>query len=84
MRLSSVVFTLFIVALSFSALAQPVFPPGGGGNGPFPIGGGPEPCGFPFEPCPIPLDGGASLLLVAGLAYGGKKLHDRNKSDLTK
>lgn len=35
----------------------------------------------------IPLDGGLSILLAAGAAYGGKKLYDKNKksdSDSTK
>jgi hypothetical protein len=27
----------------------------------------------------VPLDGGLSLLLVAGAAYGGKKVHDYRK-----
>lgn len=29
----------------------------------------------------IPLDGGLSILLAAGAAYGGKKLYDKNKKN---
>ena len=41
--------------------------------------GPPSPCGAPFPPCPVPLDGGVSLLLLAGAAYGGKKIYDSRK-----
>lgn len=43
--------------------------------------GPPAPCGGPFPPCPIPLDGGVSLLLLAGATYGGKKLYDSRKKN---
>ena len=43
--------------------------------------GPPAPCGGPFPPCPIPLDGGVSLLLLAGAAYGGKKIYDSRKKN---
>ncbi len=33
------------------------------------------PCGGIFGPC-VPIDGGISLLLLAGAAYGGKKAYD--------
>jgi len=36
-----------------------------------------KPCGGPFPPCPLPLDGGVSFLLLAGAAYGGKKVYDK-------
>lgn len=42
---------------------------------------GGQPCGGPFPPCPVPLDGGISLLLIAGAAYGGKKLYDSTKQN---
>lgn len=42
------------------------------------MGMGP-PCGGPFPPCPVPLDGGLTLLAGAGLAYGAKKIINRNK-----
>lgn len=48
---------------------------GGMGMGP------PLPCGGPFPPCPIPLDNGVWLLLLAGLAYGGKKIYDSLKKN---
>ena len=41
--------------------------------------GGPgDPGGDPDNPG-IPLDGGLSILIAAGAAYGGKKLYDANK-----
>ena len=44
-------------------------------------GGHSTPCGGPFPPCPIPLDGGVSLLLIAGAAYGGKKIYNMSKKN---
>ena len=61
--LISIIFILFVVS-SF------------GQDSPFPDD---NPCGPPFEPCPIPLDGGVSILIAAGLIYGGKKVNDLNK-----
>ena len=47
-------------------------PPGGGG-GPGGQGGCiPPPC--------IPIDGGISLLIAAGVAFGGKKISDQLKA----
>lgn len=34
----------------------------------------------PPPPEPIPVDGGASLLLAAGAAYGAKKWHEYRKN----
>ena len=34
----------------------------------------------PPPPDPIPVDGGASLLLAAGAAYGAKKWHEYRKN----
>jgi hypothetical protein len=55
------------VALNGVALAQP----GSGGPGP----GTPD----PTDPTAVPLDGGASLLLASGVAYGIKHLRNRRK-----
>ena len=67
-----VVFFLFFFFVSciFTLQAQPGAP----------IPGGP-PCGGPFGPA-CPIDGGVSLLIAAGVAYGGKKSYDmaRKKS----
>jgi hypothetical protein len=41
-------------------------------------GGGATPDCWP-DPCPIPLDGGVSLLLAAGAAFGTKKILDSRK-----
>ena len=65
---------LAVVMLSFGvmgAIAQPTGPPGPPGGG-----GGTPPCWPP--PC-IPVDGGASLLIAAGIAFGAKKVYDLNK-----
>lgn len=40
-----------------------------------------RPCGGPYPPCPVPLDGGVSLLLIAGAAYGGKKIYNISKKN---
>lgn len=34
-----------------------------------------------LDPDPIPLDGGLSLLIGAGVAYGIKKAYDKKKKD---
>lgn len=44
-----------------------------------PLAPAPAPAPAPVAP-PIPIDGGLSLLLIAGAAYGGKKIHDIRKS----
>ena len=56
---------LFIIALSDIVLAQP------GSGGPSP--------GTPAGPTDIPLDGGISLLLAGGVAYGIKHLRNRRE-----
>ena len=55
---------LVIIALSDTVLAQP--------------SGGPGPS-TPAGPTDIPLDGGISLLLAGGVAYGIKHLRNRRK-----
>ena len=57
---------LFVIALSESVLAQG------------PVTGGPGP-GIPADPTAIPIDGGISLLLAGGVAYGIKHLKSRRK-----
>lgn len=61
----------FMVFLVFIDIDLQASPPGGGGPG----GQGgciPPPC--------VPIDGGISLLVAAGVAFGGKKLLDNMKS----
>lgn len=41
----------------------------------------PNPGGGQGDPPGVPIDGGLSLLLAAGVAYGGKKVYDMNKKD---
>ena len=61
----SLFFLLFVnISSSFAGVPPP--PPGGGG----------PPC-FP-PPC-IPIDGGITFLVVAGIAFGGKKIYDSRK-----
>lgn len=71
-QLSYFIYTLlFLIALSIvnnTFAAGPPGPPGGGSGGP--------PCWPP--PC-VPIDGGLSFLLLAGAAYGGKKVYDISK-----
>ena len=61
-----------LLIIDFSWAAGPPAPPGGGGGTP--------PC-WP-APC-VPIDGGLSLLVAAGLAYGGKKAYDTFKEETT-
>ncbi len=55
---------LFLLAMSETVLAQP------GNGGPMPE---------PLVPTGVPLDGGVSLLLAGGVAYGIKHLRNRRK-----
>ena len=64
-----ILFFMLVIGLEFAIAA-------GGPPGP-PTG--PPPCWPP--PCVIPLDGGISLLVAAGIAYGGKKIYDSRKKD---
>lgn len=67
-------FGVFVV-LAFGALtlsAQPAGTPPGG-----PSGGSDPPCWPP--PC-IPVDGGISILIALGAAYGSKKAYDFYKT----
>jgi hypothetical protein len=45
-----------------------------------PGSGGPMPGDPPVNPTPVPIDGGVSLLLAGGVAYGIKRLRDRRKA----
>lgn len=59
------------IGMTSVTFAQPSGPPGPPGGG-----GGTPPCWPP--PC-VPVDGGASWLILAGLAFGAKKAYDLNK-----
>jgi hypothetical protein len=59
----------FILVVSASCFAGPPPPPGGGG----PI------CWPP--PC-IPIDGGITLLIAAGVIYGGSKLYSKKNTKI--
>ncbi len=45
-----------------------------------PSTGGPEPGADPVDPTTVPLDGGASLLLAGGVAYGLRRLRKRREA----
>ena len=68
-KIKRIILIVSLFAAPLLSKAQPPGPPGGGG-------GGNPPCWPP--PC-VPIDGGISILLVAGLLYGGKKLYGYNK-----
>lgn len=70
--LKTSIFILLLLA-SVVSYAQPAggAPPGG------PSGGSTPPCWPP--PC-IPVDGGISILIALGAAYGSKKAYDFYKS----
>ena len=40
-----------------------------------------KPCGGPFPPCALPLNSGVVFLLIAGAAFGGKKIYDFAKKN---
>ena len=68
--LSAILLSLFITSV---VLADPPAPPGGnGGPGSTPVSGGGTPVG-------APIDGGLSILLAMGAAYGGKKFYQARK-----
>jgi len=69
MKLTTKLIGFFILATSVSCFAGPP-PPGGGGS---PI------CWPP--PC-IPIDGGISLLIAAGVIYGGSKLYTKKNTKI--
>jgi hypothetical protein len=69
MKLTSKLLGFFILTASASCFAGPPPPPGGGG----PI------CWPP--PC-IPIDGGISLLIAAGIIYGGSKLYSKKNTKI--
>jgi len=62
-------FFAILAAVSYAAPAPPPPPPGSG-----------PPCWPP--PC-IPIDGGITILIVAGAAYGAKKLYNSRKKEET-
>ena len=65
-------FKLFCTVIFFFGtqllISAPAPPPGGGGGTP---GCWPPPC--------VPIDGGITFLIIAGAAYGAKKLADSRK-----
>ncbi|MCW3082639.1 MAG: hypothetical protein JWP12_5 [Bacteroidetes bacterium] len=72
MTIKKLLLTLILFAAPFMVTVSKA---AGMGMGP------PLPCGGPFPPCPVPLDNGVILLLLAGAAYGGKKLYDSLKKN---
>lgn len=70
MKKSLLLLGLFVLIFSGSILAQPPDPGGPGNELP---GCFPPPC--------VPIDGGLSWLLIAGTAYGGKKMYDLQQKE---
>lgn len=62
---------LFTIAFVAGLWAIAQAQPGGGG-------------GFGDDPNDVPIDGGLSILVGAGVAYGAKKIHDRKKQNKNK
>jgi len=46
-----------------------------------PNSGGPQPGAAPTGPIATPIDGGASLLLAGGVAYGLRRLRQRRRAE---
>jgi hypothetical protein len=69
MKLTIKLLGFFILVASASCFAGPPPPPGGGAPKCWP------------PPC-IPIDGGISLLIAAGVIYGGSKLYSKKNSKL--
>lgn len=65
----SLLFIIAFLALNYYSFA---------GGAPPPPGGGTTPSCWP-PPC-VPIDGGLTFLLVAGAAYGSKKVYDLKKN----
>ena len=63
------ILTILLIGFTFDLKAQP----------PDPGEDQDDPNCFP-PPC-VPIDGGLSWLLVAGVAYGGKKVYEVNKKE---
>ncbi|MDP2387725.1 MAG: hypothetical protein Q8M29_15235 [Bacteroidota bacterium] len=66
----AILFIIAFLAANYSSLAA--------GAGPPPPGGGTGPTCWP-PPC-VPIDGGITFLLLAGAAYGSKKVYDLKKN----
>ncbi len=60
------ILTVFLVIINLIAFAAAPPPPPGAGPGCWP------------PPC-MPIDGGITLLMAAGAAYGAKKIYDSRK-----
>jgi hypothetical protein len=74
-KVKQIIALMILITIPLWMTAQPPHPNGGnvpnanGTNNTF-VGGGPN---------PAPIDGGLSILLALGLAYGGKKVYQLKK-----
>jgi hypothetical protein len=75
MKMITSTFRLFVAAASVCLLAGSLTPVLAQ-----PSSGGPAPGTPPVAPTDVPLDGGASLLLAAGAAYGLKRLRKNKRT----
>ena len=73
-KVKQIIAIMIFLSIPIWMTAQPPHPNGGNLPGPnnTPVGGGPYPC---------PIDGGLSILLAMGLAYGAKKVYQVKKVD---
>jgi hypothetical protein len=67
-KIKQIIAIMILFSIPFVMIAQPPHPNGGNAPGPgnTPVGGG--------NTC-LPIDGGLSILLALGLAYGARKVY---------
>ena len=70
--MKKIILTALIAISSIGLFAQPVPPPDGGGAAGHGLGG---------NQSGAPLDGGLSILILMGAAYGAKKVYRFKKQD---
>jgi hypothetical protein len=74
-KIKQIIAIMILLTIPLWMTAQPPHPNNGGGTpgpGNVPVGG---------NPCGAPIDGGLSILLAMGLAYGAKKVYQVRKEE---
>jgi len=72
-KIKQIIAIMIFISIPMWMTAQPPHPNGGNNPG----SGNTQVNGQPYAPCPI--DGGLSILLVMGLAYGTRKVYKVKK-----